>query len=217
MLKNLFMLLCLMVSVSSAHSLEYWNQNSTYFVRLSLEETQKLSWCNTLPSKNNTDLIVSGTYFNPYNNKPVALIKRWKDIHFDQPTYIPPRPLLFLPLNNTPKITYDRTNLGRWSIGGGPMLVRNSIIHISTAEEKFKSDVKKSRVFMAVGMTTNKELIFIATFNRSMKDIAWCFKFLKCTEAMRFDGGSSTYIYVKGEKEIGNRGRCSNYLFLLPK
>ena len=211
------MLCCLLlfVCVSSSQALEFWQQNSTYFTRFSSEETAHLTWTNSLPPKQTTSFTVNGTYFNSYNNQPVAFIKRWAEIYFDQPSHIPARPLLFLPLDEPPNISYNRQQLGRWSIGGGPMLVENSIINIRCSEEKFRYDVRTSRRFAAVGVDKENNLIVVTTFNRNLNDIAWCLHFLGCTEAMRLDGGNSTYLYVKNNIEIGYRGSCSNYIYLL--
>lgn len=207
-------LILILIVISPVYSFEYWNQNDTYFIRLSFKEVCSLSWQNSFPSKNSSSLIVNGTYFNRYNREPVAFIKRWKNLYFDQPCNIPPRPLLFLPLNDFPLITYSRNNMGRWSIGGGPTLIENSEINIKNKEEKFRYDIRISKKFTALGVTENKKLIIVTTFNRTMQDIAWCLKFLNCTEAMRLDGGSSTYIYVENEIKKGYMGNCSNYLYL---
>jgi hypothetical protein len=216
MFKKTILYLCLLFTFSTyAHALEYWKQNSTYFIRIPTEKTTKLSWDNNFPPKNNTSLIFNGTYFNHYDRMPIVFVKRWENLYFDQPAHLPPRPLLFLPLNDMPIITYDRDNLGRWNIGGGPLLLKNSEINVTCNEEWFKSDIKRSTIFTAIGVTNDGELIIIVTFNRSMNDIAWCFKYLDCTEAMRLDGGSSTYLYLENTIEIGNRNRCSNYFFLL--
>lgn len=122
--------------------------------------------------------------------------------------------LLYANLSTGDKITIDlkiETKEGekiKDALGGGPRLIKEGSISITSGEEKFKPDVTNFRApRTAVGLTKNNEIILTVVDGRqpnfsigmTLEELA---KFLLeegAFEALNFDGGGSSTIIVKNK------------------
>ena len=107
-------------------------------------------------------------------------------------------------------------HLRRWkmhtAIGGGPVLIQNSTIHITNNEEQMFSgkavDDKHPRT--AIGYTSEGKLIILVVQGRtpgiaegvSLTELAKLMLDLGCVEALNLDGGGSSCMLVNGKETI---------------
>lgn len=112
-------------------------------------------------------------------------------------------------------------------IGAGPYLIRNEKIYVDITEEKLTA-VGGKNPRSAIGYTKDNSLIIVAVDGRektsvgmTLNQLANLMKSLGCTNAMNFDGGSSTVMYVAGNvvNSPANSGGVpiSNALLVLEK
>lgn len=92
-------------------------------------------------------------------------------------------------------------------IGGGPFLLRNGVVSVDGADEKFneRDFVQKRHPRSAVGRTAKGDLVFLAVDGRtkvsvgmSLPELAAKMARLGCVEAINLDGGGSTALSLFG-------------------
>lgn len=90
-------------------------------------------------------------------------------------------------------------------IGAGPYLVKNSEVYVDVKEQKLEAITGKNPR-SAIGYTTDGSLVILtvdgresASVGMTLYELAKYMKSLGCVEAMNFDGGSSSALYVKGK------------------
>lgn len=100
-------------------------------------------------------------------------------------------------------------------VAGGPRLVYNGEVCITSTEEKFKKDVAKSRAARtAVGITESGNIILLTVENNgkdkgaTLEELAELLIELGATEGMNLDGGGSTSMVVNGSKLISGGERA---------
>lgn len=95
----------------------------------------------------------------------------------------------------------------RHAIGGGPRLVANGKVYITSATERFRSDVTQGAApRSAVGILPNGDAILVAVDGRqpdysagmTLNELALFMLRLGCRDAMNLDGGGSTTLVVQG-------------------
>ncbi len=107
-------------------------------------------------------------------------------------------------------VIFDKKNVNDpWtevfhSLGGGPKLVTLGKIDIERNTEGFQSDVfASSTKRTAVGLTLDRKLIMLTSFkSMTLEQLAKKMIDLGSIEAMNFDGGSSTSIYMKDDSSF---------------
>lgn len=91
-------------------------------------------------------------------------------------------------------------------IGAGPVLVQNNQIVLDAKAEGFSDAfLREKAVRSAIGVTSSGTLIIAAVHNRpsgagpSLSEIAKLMQQMGCVDALNFDGGSSTSLYLGGQ------------------
>ena len=91
-------------------------------------------------------------------------------------------------------------------LAGGPVLVQNSQVVLDPKAEGFSDAyVKQTAIRSAVGITKTGNLLIVSIYNRAggagatFANIAQIMQQLGVVEALNFDGGSSTSLYLGGE------------------
>jgi len=112
-------------------------------------------------------------------------------------------------------------------LGGGPLLLRDGRNVLDPKIEQFGSYFNGPNARTAVGRTaTDKNLIVVVDKAGSAQGVSWeelaliCRDLLKCTDAMGFDGGGSSTMYV-GEEVVnqpagGAQRKVANILAVVP-
>lgn len=90
-------------------------------------------------------------------------------------------------------------------LGGGPYLVKNNEIYVDTQEQKLNA-ISGRNPRSAIGYTTSGELIIVTVDGReessvgmTLGQLAKLMKDFECYNAMNFDGGGSSVMYVNGK------------------
>ncbi len=90
-------------------------------------------------------------------------------------------------------------------LGGGPLLIQNRQIVLNAEGEKFSPAFAKERAARsAIGRLPSGKLLMVAVHNSiggpgaSLGDMAQIMQSLGATDALNFDGGSSTTLYLGG-------------------
>ena len=90
-------------------------------------------------------------------------------------------------------------------LGGGPLLIQNRQIVLDAVGEKFSPAFAKERAARsAIGRTPSGKLLMVSVHNTigmpgaSLSDLAQIMQQLGATDALNFDGGSSTTLYLGG-------------------
>jgi Phosphodiester glycosidase len=90
-------------------------------------------------------------------------------------------------------------------LGGGPLLIQNRQIVLNAEGEKFSPAFAKERAARsAIGRLASGKLLMVAVHNSiggpgaSLGDMAQIMQYLGATDALNFDGGSSTTLYLGG-------------------
>lgn len=91
-------------------------------------------------------------------------------------------------------------------LGGGPRLIRNSEIDITSQQEKFQPDIAQGRApRTAMAVLKNEKILLITVDGRqtsskgmTLEELATFFKDYEAKDAMNFDGGGSTAMYYNG-------------------
>lgn len=93
-----------------------------------------------------------------------------------------------------------------FSLGAGPLLVKNSRIVLNAQGETFsQAFIQQQASRSAIGITQNGQLIIAAVHDRSygkgptLTEIAQIMQRLGAVDALNLDGGSSTGLYLGGE------------------
>jgi hypothetical protein len=93
------------------------------------------------------------------------------------------------------------------AIGGSPMLIRNSTINITDAEELISINNTTSRPRTAIGHTSNGMVIIVAIegdntaagiLGLNLTETANLMQSFGCTNAINLDGGGSTSMVIRG-------------------
>lgn len=112
-------------------------------------------------------------------------------------------------------------------LGGGPLLLKDGWIVLDPAAEQFGSYFNGPNARTAVGRTAaDKNLIIVVDKTGSANGVRWdelsllCRDLLKCTDAMGFDGGGSSTMYV-GDEVVnrptgGAQRKVANILAVVP-
>ncbi|MBU0566608.1 phosphodiester glycosidase family protein [bacterium] len=84
-----------------------------------------------------------------------------------------------------------------YALGGGPRLVKEGKIYITSKLEKFRPDVALSQAARsAIGVTKDRKLLLVTVDSATLKELANLMIGLGAEEAMNLDGGgSSTLVY----------------------
>ena len=127
------------------------------------------------------------------------------------------------PLANAPQepiLKPDISNADRWDfpdvLSAGPVLIQNSIIRVTSAEEVFfGTSIIKIHPRTAVGYTDNGDLLLVVIDGRQLQsrgvdlnELARIMKSLGAVEALNLDGGGSSSMVVNGvllNKPVGSR------------
>ncbi|NPV54407.1 MAG: AMIN domain-containing protein [Firmicutes bacterium] len=93
-----------------------------------------------------------------------------------------------------------------YAVGGGPRLVENGQVHITSAEERFGPDIALSRApRTAVGITADRHLLLVAVSGRrrdisigmTLEELAEFMVRQGAVDAMNLDGGGSSTMVVR--------------------
>lgn len=112
-------------------------------------------------------------------------------------------------------------------VSGGPRLVKEGKVFITSEAERFKSDITQGRApRSALGVTADQKLILVAVTGRqpsrsiglTLNELAQLMIKLGAKEAMNLDGGGSTTLLVQGEivnsPSDGQERKVSNALVI---
>jgi hypothetical protein len=96
-------------------------------------------------------------------------------------------------------------------VGGGPVLIHNGTIRITTIEEQLPIGENELRPATALGYTNDDRLIILVVQGRfpnlsegiSLKEEAKIMKDIGCYEALNMDGGGSSCMLLNGKETIG--------------
>jgi exopolysaccharide biosynthesis protein len=112
------------------------------------------------------------------------------------------------------------------AIGGGPRLIKNNQIEITSQQEKFQPDIAQGKApRTAVALLKNGNILLITVDGRqlssrgmTLEELAYFLKDYDSKDAMNFDGGGSTAMYFNGSliNSISDpkERKVSNGLFL---
>lgn len=123
---------------------------------------------------------------------------------------------------------YEDENI-EYGLGGGPFLVKNSKIFITSKEEKFKKDITEGRTARtAIGITSDGRLLLVVVDGRkvdfsigmTLTELAQTLIDMGAQTAINLDGGGSSTLVV-GDKLInrpsdGSPRPVPNALILIP-
>lgn len=93
----------------------------------------------------------------------------------------------------------------RFAVSGGPRLVANGKVHVTSDEERFRADISQGRApRTAVGITPEGVMLFVTVNGRqegvsvgmTLEELASLMIELGAVDAMNFDGGGSTTMVV---------------------
>lgn len=100
----------------------------------------------------------------------------------------------------------DNINNATHALGGGPRLMKDSQVFVSSLEEKFKPDIAEGRApRTALALLKNGKIIIATVDGRqessrgmTLDELAYFFKSYEAKDAINFDGGGSTAMYFNG-------------------
>ncbi|MEK7432352.1 MAG: phosphodiester glycosidase family protein [Cyanobacteriota bacterium] len=116
-----------------------------------------------------------------------------------------------------------------YAIGGGPTLIKNGLINITSEQEKFKADITDGKApRTALGLLNNNKILIIVVDGRqktskgmTLDEVANYLKKYNVISAINFDGGGSSSMYLDGKiinSFSDNKERViSNGLFIFDK
>ena len=103
------------------------------------------------------------------------------------------------------------------AIGGSPVLIKDSIVNITDAQELISIDNNINRSRSAIGFTQNGIIILIAVQGNNpiysginLSGLASILYNLGCTNAINLDGGSSTSLIIGGQMSIMDGGSSAS-------
>ncbi len=115
-------------------------------------------------------------------------------------------------------------------LGGGPLLIQNRQMVLDAVGEKFSPAFAKERAARsAIGRTSSGKLLLVSVHNTmgmpgaSLSDLAQIMQQLGATDALNFDGGSSTTLYLGGmggqvlDRPSRSGARVHNAIGVFPK
>lgn len=127
------------------------------------------------------------------------------------------KPVLAKGTNPDPSFT-DLQTLDQWrwwkmhtAIGGGPVLVKDGLVHVTNEEEQmFVKGENDRHPRTAMGYTRKRQLIILAIQGRfpgvaegaTLAEEAKILADLGCVEALNLDGGGSSCVLVNGKETI---------------
>ncbi|WP_374164748.1 phosphodiester glycosidase family protein [Arcticibacter sp. MXS-1] len=96
------------------------------------------------------------------------------------------------------------------AIGGSPVLIKDGLIHITSAEELIEVDNNSSRARSAIGYTKEGMVVLLAVEGNnpngaaglSLAELAQLMKEMGCVGALNLDGGGSTSMTVNGRLTV---------------
>lgn len=102
--------------------------------------------------------------------------------------------------------------LGQWEqilhmVGGGPRLIKNGQLHVTSEQERFQADIAKGRApRTALGLGRNGEIILLVVDGRQTQskgltlwELAGLLKEKGAVEALNFDGGGSSAMVIRNQ------------------
>lgn len=102
--------------------------------------------------------------------------------------------------------------LGQWEqilhmVGGGPRLIKNGQLHVTSEQERFQADIAKGRApRTALGLGRNGEIILLVVDGRQSQskgltlwELAGLLKEKGAVEALNFDGGGSSAMVIRNQ------------------
>ncbi|MBT9549092.1 MAG: phosphodiester glycosidase family protein [Candidatus Sericytochromatia bacterium] len=102
--------------------------------------------------------------------------------------------------------------LGQWEqilhmVGGGPRLIKNGQLHVTSEQERFQADIAKGRApRTALGLGPNGEIILLVVDGRQSQskgltlwELAGLLKEKGAVEALNFDGGGSSAMVIRNQ------------------
>ncbi len=93
-----------------------------------------------------------------------------------------------------------------WAVGGGPRLVKDGKVHVTSGEERFRADVSAGRApRTAAGVTADGKLLLVAVTGRqayysigvTLEELANLMIELGARDALNLDGGGSSTMVVR--------------------
>ena len=121
---------------------------------------------------------------------------------------------------------WDRTS---YAIGAGPRLLKNGNVSLTSQEEQFPSDITSGRApRTAVGTTKDGHVLLLVVDGRqqssvgmSLLELALLMQELGADDAMNFDGGGSSEMFVNGKvvnkPSDGRERSVGDALMVVPK
>jgi hypothetical protein len=100
------------------------------------------------------------------------------------------------------KLTYNDISYYPMITQAGPTLIEDGKVKYPTSlyQENFKNDVTRKGRHIAIGILENKKLIIVYGKNATLYNMTDKMKQYNAVDAINFDGGSSTSLYVYGKK-----------------
>jgi exopolysaccharide biosynthesis protein len=151
----------------------------------------------------NLSFFTSKTFIPPYKDSEVANLtnpKKWPFLTIEKDGF----PFIYdgKELTNLEfRIINDET---KFVAAGVPLLIRDG--KKTKISKSFFSRRRCPRT--AVGIHPNGSLVLYVSTSATLKEVQSYFISLGCTDALNFDGGSSTFLYLDGKKIFSsNQGR----------
>ncbi len=150
---------------------------------------------------------INGGFFG--GCQTVSMIKLENAVLATNPGYKPARSTFGITASNVPMIAaISSTN--SWSsakhaLGGGPNLLTNGTVNVTTAQEGFASSYANRNPRTALGITSANKLLLVTVDGRTtagagmtLNELATYMTYLGCNNAMNLDGGGSTTMWTTG-------------------
>ena len=143
------------------------------------------------------------TYIGPYKDRRVS-------------SYNSPKNWPFLVIEKGEAYIYDAKG---WKQNGNPKMIGVTAEYVAAGFPVLIQDGKKTKISKsffsrrrcartAVGIHPNGSLIIYVTKRATLKELQSYLSTMGCTDAINFDGGSSTFLYLDGKKVYSsNEGR----------
>lgn len=208
-MKNIFITLVFLFTAIVTSSSSDWTFeiNPKNIKMFSADKLQRPKWyLDSFKVKNmvNLSFFNSKTYIGPYKDDRVVSFnfkRRWS----------------FFTIENGEAFIYDGKSWGQsvnptftnglepnYVVSGYPVLVRDG--QRTKITKSFFSRRRCPRT--AIGIHPNGSLILYVTSSATLKELQSYFLSMGCTDAINFDGGSSTFLYLDGKKVYSsNQGR----------
>jgi len=206
-MKNLFVALLLVMTTVIIHGKEWsFELNPKQIKMCSSNKLQRPSYfLDSCKTKNmvNLSFFNSRTYIGPYKDRRVS--------SYDSPKNWP-----FFVIEKGEAHIYDGKSWGQtfnlkmigvttdYMVSGYPVLLQDG--KKTKVRKSFFSRRKCPRT--AIGIHPNGSVILYVTTRATIRDLQEYFTSIGCTDAINFDGGSSTFLYLDGKKVYSsNEGR----------